>query len=78
MTRGIVGDAVVLLLYNLTGTNTMPYRRKGKVIYHRKAGSWKVKQRCSSVLNAIKAMRLLRGLEAGSIKQEDIKRYKRR
>lgn len=50
----------------------MPYKRKGKVIYHFKNGKWSIKQRCKSVGNAIAALRLLNGLEHGSIKPEDV------
>ena len=37
----------------------MPYMRKGKVVYHKKGGKWKIKQRCSSIENAKSAIRLL-------------------
>lgn len=37
----------------------MPYKRVGKVIYHKVNGKWSVKQRCSSVENAKAALRLL-------------------
>lgn len=37
----------------------MPYMRKGKVVYHKVNGRWRVKQRCSSAENAKKAIRLL-------------------
>ena len=50
----------------------MPYKIKGSVIYHKKAGKWKIKQRCSSVANAKKALRLLQGLESGSIKPSEV------
>jgi hypothetical protein len=43
----------------------MPYKRKGKIIYHKKGGKWKVKQRAKSIKSAIRAMRLLQGLEHG-------------
>ena len=43
----------------------MPYRRKGKTIYHKKGGKWTKKQTCSSVAAAKKAMNLLRGVEHG-------------
>jgi len=42
----------------------MPYRRRGKVIYTKSGGRWKVKQRCRTVENAKTAMRILRDLEA--------------
>jgi hypothetical protein len=41
----------------------MPYKRKGKLIYHKKGGIWKIKQRCKSVDNAKAALRLLESLE---------------
>jgi hypothetical protein len=41
----------------------MPYKRKGKLIYHKKGGVWKIKQRCTSIENAKSAMRLLQGIE---------------
>jgi len=47
----------------------MPYRRQGNRVLHKKGGSWKVKQVCSSVSAAKKAMKLLYGLESGSIKK---------
>jgi hypothetical protein len=43
----------------------MPYMRKGKTIYHKKGGKWKVKQVCKSVAAAKRAMRLLHGVEEG-------------
>jgi hypothetical protein len=46
----------------------MPYKRKGNVIYHFKDGVWKIKQRCKSVAAAIKALRLLHGIESGDWK----------
>jgi len=42
----------------------MPYKRVGKIIYHYKNGRWSIKQRCTSVENAKKAMRLLGMIEA--------------
>ena len=50
----------------------MPYKIRGKVIYHKKGGKWTVKQRCKSVANAKKALRLLEGLESGSIKPAEV------
>ena len=41
----------------------MPYRRQGKVIYHKIKGKWSIKQRASSVDNAKAAMRILLDLE---------------
>ena len=43
----------------------MPNKRVGRKILHKVGGRWKVKQVCSSVANAKKAMRLLRGIEHG-------------
>jgi len=41
----------------------MPYKRVGNKIYHKKGGKWSVKQVCRSVAAAIKALRLLQGIE---------------
>jgi len=43
----------------------MPYKRKGKTIYHKKGGKWTKKQAAGSVNKAKKAMNLLRGIEHG-------------
>lgn len=43
----------------------MPYKRKGNIIYHKKGNKWTVKQKCRSVKNAKKAIRLLRGIKHG-------------
>lgn len=43
----------------------MPYRIEGKNVLHYKGGHWKIKQRCSSHENAVKAVRLLHGVEHG-------------
>ena len=50
----------------------MPYRRIGLKIYHKKGGKWKVKQTATSVANAEKTLKLLRGLESGSIKPSEV------
>ena len=50
----------------------MPYKIVGNKIYHKKGGKWKVKQTCKSHANAVKALRLLQGLEHGTIKKEDV------
>jgi len=50
----------------------MPYKIKGKKIYHLKGGKWSVKQTCSSHANAVKALGLLQGLESGSIKPSQV------
>lgn len=44
----------------------MPYKRVGRVIY-KKANGWHKKQTCTSVENAKKALRLLRGIEHGMV-----------
>jgi len=43
----------------------MPYKRIGRVIYHKKGGRWRVKQVCRTVENAKAALRLLQALEHG-------------
>lgn len=43
----------------------MPNKRVGKIIYHKVGGSWKVKQRCTSVTNAKRALKLLQGVAHG-------------
>lgn len=50
----------------------MPIERRGKIIYHRVGGKWKVKQHCTSVTSAKSAFGLLKGLESGSIRREDV------
>lgn len=50
------------------GNRVVPYKRVGKDIYH-KVNGWKKKQTCASVGQAKKALRLLRGLHAGTIKR---------
>jgi len=50
----------------------MPYKVVDNIVYHKKNGRWQVKQKCSSHENALAAVRLLQGLESGSIKKEDI------
>ena len=50
----------------------MPYKRIGKVIYHLKGGKRSVKQKCESVANAKGALRLLNGLEHGTIKPSEV------
>ena len=51
--------------YNNPGGDKMPYKVKGKAVYHLKNGKWSKKQQCSSHENALKAMRLLHGVEHG-------------
>jgi len=43
----------------------MPYKREGKNVMHKKDDHWTVKQHCTSVANAEKAIRLLRGVKHG-------------
>lgn len=45
----------------------MPLKRKGRIIYHKVGGKWKIKQRCKSIKNAKSAMRLLQGIFHGTI-----------
>jgi len=47
----------------------MPYKRQNKTIYTKATGDWKKKQTCGSVAKAKRALTLLRGLHAGTIKQ---------
>jgi len=47
----------------------MPYRLNGNSVEHFKNGTWSVKQHCSSHANAVGAMRLLQGIEHGTIKK---------
>lgn len=49
----------------------MPYKVIDSNVYHQKNGKWTIKQHCSSPANAKAAMRLLEGLEHGTI----VKRY---
>jgi len=50
----------------------MPYKRVGNIIYHYKNGKWSVKQTCSSAEKAKAALRLLQGLEHGTIKKSEV------
>jgi hypothetical protein len=43
----------------------MPYKVKGKLVYHKKHGKWSIKQHTCSNANAKKAVRLLRAIEHG-------------
>ena len=45
----------------------MPYKKVGKTIYTKATGKWRKKQTCRSVSAAERAIKLLRGLEAGTI-----------
>jgi len=48
----------------------MPYKRLKNTIYSKATGKWKKKQRCGSEAKAKRALKLLRGLEAGTIKRK--------
>ena len=50
----------------------MPYKLRGKTIYHKKGGKWIKKQTAKSVTNAKRAMKLLYGLESGAIKPSQV------
>jgi hypothetical protein len=43
----------------------MPYKIKGKVVYHKVKGHWSIKEKTHSHANAVKAVRLLHGIESG-------------
>jgi len=43
----------------------MPYKIIGNKVMHKKGGKWTVKQTCKSHANAVKAVRLLQGIEHG-------------
>lgn len=50
----------------------MPYKREGSKVLHKKGNTWTVKQTCGSPAKAESAIRLLRGLESGSIKPSQV------
>lgn len=50
----------------------MPYKVIGRTVYTKKSGKWKKKQTCKSPAAAKRAIKLLRGLESGSIKRSDV------
>lgn len=50
----------------------MPYKRIGKTIYSKSTGKWRKKQTCGSVAKAKRALKLLQGLESGSIKKSQV------
>jgi hypothetical protein len=52
----------------------MPYKVVGKKVMHYKNGKWSVKQNCSSHENAVKAVRLLRGVEHGMVPRSQKKK----
>jgi hypothetical protein len=43
----------------------MPYKRIGRIVYHKKHGKWSIKQRAKSIKNAKTIMKILRGIEGG-------------
>ena len=55
----------------------MPYKIIGKTVYSKASGKWKKKQTTKSVSNAKAAVRLLHGLEDGSIKKSELRRGKK-
>ena len=59
----LVAQNVLILMKRIDVT--MPYKIKGKQLLHFKQGHWSVKQTATSHDNAVKAMRLLEGIEHG-------------
>lgn len=55
----------------------MPYQLRGKTVYSKATGKWKKKQTCKSAASAKRALKLLRGLEAGTIKRSDLRKSKK-
>jgi len=55
----------------------MPYKIVGKTVYTKRTGTWKKKQTCGSVAKAKRAIKLLRGLESGSIKPGQVGKRKK-
>ena len=56
----------------------MPYKLIGKTIYTKSTGKWKKKQTGKSVASAKRALKLLRGLENGTITPLQLKKRKRK
>jgi len=56
----------------------MPHRREGNKILSKSGGSWHLKQTCRSAENAKSAIRLLEGLEHGTIKPRQVGKLKRK
>ena len=54
----------------------MPYKRIGRTIYTKATGRWKKKQTAKNIPNAKKALKLLEGLEHGSIQPNQLKKHK--
>lgn len=50
----------------------MPYKIINTTIYSKSTGKWRKKQTCKSVMAAKAALRLLQGLEAGTIKRSEV------
>ena len=46
----------------------VPYKRIGKKVYSKASGKWELKQTAKTVVNARKILKLLQGIEAGTIK----------
>jgi hypothetical protein len=53
-----------VLFVHVRKENNMPYKREGRIIYHKKNGKWTIKQKCGSVANDQAALRILEGLES--------------
>jgi len=47
----------------------MPYKQIKRKIYTKATGKWRLKQTCGSIAKAKRALKLLRGLEKGTIKK---------
>lgn len=47
----------------------MPYKTINSTVYTKTTGTWKKKQKCRSPAAAKRALKLLRGLEAGTIER---------
>lgn len=56
----------------------MPYKIIGRTIFTKSSGAWKKKQVCKSPAAATRAIKLLRGLEYGTLTAQDLKNYKNR
>lgn len=48
----------------------MPYKTIGNKVYSKSSGKWRLKQTCRTAGAAQKAIRLLRGIEHGTIKKK--------
>jgi hypothetical protein len=47
------------------GDVLMPYKVKGKIVWHKVGGKWKIKQKATSHLKALATVRLLHGIKHG-------------